>query len=204
LLELDHCANAAVLVDAQGEAVDYAGILPIFYTKISGAYFRIALDDITEHFPKQLGMPQQIIVRAGKRSFVVRRLPDGYALIVVLRRQAFRISARAIATCERALIQEAGWPAPRQRRPIWYPVEVTTGLANRRRPVQMRTGSKWQGVEVLGSIVGLGRERGYRCRLRSGAELTLVREPAGAWYADEQVGEEDDPGTASAKGPLRE
>src|SRR6266496_4764941 len=73
LLELDHCANAAVLVDAQGEAVDYAGILPIFYTKISGAYFRIALDDITEHFPKQLGMPQQIIVRAGKRSFVVRR-----------------------------------------------------------------------------------------------------------------------------------
>ena len=45
----------------------------------------------------------------------------------------------------------------------------------------------WQRVEVLGSVVGLGRERGYRCHVRSVAEFTLVREPAGVWYADEPI-----------------
>jgi hypothetical protein len=27
-------------------------------------------------------------------------------------------------------------------------------------------------------------ERGFRVRLDSGAEVTLVREPSGCWYAD--------------------
>ncbi len=187
LLDLDHCADAAVLVDSQGEAVDYAGTLPVFYTKISGAYLRIILDELMQRLPKNVGVPQDLIIRGSRRSFLVRRLPDGYALIVVLRRQAFRVSPRALAISERALSREAGWPAPRQVGPAWYPVEVATGLANRRRPLRMRIGSEWQGIEVLGSVVGLGRDRGYRCRLRSGAELTLVREPAGTWYTDEQI-----------------
>jgi hypothetical protein len=53
----------------------------------------------------------------------------------------------------------------------------------------MLAGATWQRIEVLGRVMGLGRELGYRCRLRSGAELTLVREPAGTWYADELVDE---------------
>jgi hypothetical protein len=72
---------------------------------------------------------------------------------------------------------------------MWHPVHVETAFSNRRRPHRMLAGSTWQRIEVLGSLVGLGRERGYRCRLRSGAELTLVREPAGTWYADELVGD---------------
>jgi hypothetical protein len=41
-------------------------------------------------------------------------------------------------------------------------------------------------LEVLGSVMGLAtRERGFRVRLDSGIELTLVREAGGFWYADD-------------------
>jgi hypothetical protein len=43
-------------------------------------------------------------------------------------------------------------------------------------------------VDVLGALVGLGpRERGFRVRLPSGHEMTLVRERLGQWFADEHV-----------------
>ena len=35
--------------------------------------------------------------------------------------------------------------------------------------------------------VGIARELGYRVRTPSGLEFTLVREPGGFWYADENV-----------------
>jgi hypothetical protein len=184
LLELGPTILAAVLVDGEGEAVDYAGVLTPFYTKIAGAHLRIVLDQVASVRP-----PTQILVRSVRKSFLVRPLPDGYALIVVLKRHGFGISPRALAITERALSQEARWPMAEHRGPTWYPVDVETAYRNRRRPLRMLAGSTWQRVEVLGSIVGLGRDRGYRCRLRSGAEVTLVREPAGSWYADELIDE---------------
>jgi hypothetical protein len=117
-------------------------------------------------------------------------MADDHALIVLLKRNVFGISPRAVAIAERELSAEAGWPPPLQEGPIWHPVEVETARPVRHRPVRVRAGSKWQRVDVLGKVVGLNREKGYRCRLRSGAELTLVREPAGTWYADEQIDEE--------------
>ena len=128
-------------------------------------------------------------MRGVRRSFLARPLPEGYALVIVLKRHEFVVSFRAIAVAEHGLGLEAGWPPTSERGPAWHPVDVETGYRNRRRPLRMLAGSTWQHIEVLGSLVGLGRERGYRCRLRSGAELTLVREPAGTWYADELVDE---------------
>jgi hypothetical protein len=61
----------------------------------------------------------------------------------------------------------------------------------------MKTGDTWEPLEVLGSVVertinpsarerpGYAREKGYRCRLQGGAEITLVREPTGVWFADQ-------------------
>jgi hypothetical protein len=191
LLDLAPGISSAVLVDAEGEAVDYAGVLPEFDAKVAAAYFRIVLDEASVCLSSTLGPPQHVIVRARKRSFLVRSLPDGYALVIILKRNAFGISFRAIDISERELCKEAGWTMPPSRAPSWYPVEIET-TPDRRRPSRMRTNAAWEGIEVLGSVVGLGREKGYRCRLRSGAELTLVREPAGMWYADERIDQKDE------------
>jgi hypothetical protein len=198
-LELEPAALGAVLVDGEGEAVDYAGALTPFDIKVTGAHLRIVLDQVgafahpvdaksrSRGQGGSMGRPTQIIVRGVRRSFLARPLSEGYALVIVLKRHGFVISARAIAVSERRLASEAGWPMSAEAGPRWHPVHVETTFGNRRRPLRMLAGSTWQSVEVLGSLVGLGRERGYRCRLRSGAELTLVREPAGTWYADELV-----------------
>jgi hypothetical protein len=199
LLDLAPGVSSAVLVDPEGEAVDYAGVLPEYDAKVAGAYFRIVLDEASACLSAKLGSALHVVVRARKRSYLVRSLPDGYALVVILKRNAFGISFRAIDISERELCQEAGWPAPLSRGISWYPVEIETAPPDRRRPSRMRTNADWERVEVLGSIVGLGRERGYRCRLRSGAELTLVREPAGMWYADERIDQKDDEPSASPK-----
>ena len=43
----------------------------------------------------------------------------------------------------------------------------------------------WHEVQVIGRVAGLLRgERGYRVRTEDGAEMTLVRERLGRWYAD--------------------
>jgi hypothetical protein len=193
LLELEPSVLAAVLVDAEGEAVDYAGALTSFDTKVAGAHFRIVLEQMgafdpvgTARGPRPF---RQIMVRGARRTFLARSLSDGYALVLVLKRHGFGVSARAMALAERALSVEAGWPVPEPEGRTWYPVQIETAPNDRRRPERILIESIWHGVEVLGSVVGLGRDRGYRCRLRSGVELTLVREPAGTWYADESVEE---------------
>ncbi len=44
----------------------------------------------------------------------------------------------------------------------------------------------WSGIEVIGTFAGAAdRERGYRIRLESGAEMTLIRERDGLWFVDE-------------------
>ena len=58
---------------------------------------------------------------------------------------------------------------------------------------------------MLGRLAPLGpRERGWRVRLENGAEVTLVREPGGHWYADEALESLFTPTPAmSARAPLR-
>ena len=186
-------ATAAVLIDPEGETVDYASALSSYYTKVAAANLRVVLDEIAESWRRMLpGDPlAQIILRARRQSFFVRPLPDGYALALVLRHRAFTVSSRAVALAACRLAREAGWSAPPEETLPWHPADVETSRAGRFRPLQMKTGDTWEPVEVLGSVVGRAgdrsrvKEKGYRCRLQGGAEITLVRETTGIWFADQ-------------------
>ena len=192
-------ATAAVLVDGEGETVDYASELVPFYARVAAAHLRIVTGDVQRALDPSHGSTHEITIRCKGRTFFVRSLPDGYALVVVLKRRAFSISPRALAIAERDLSKEAGWPAPAPQSPFWHPIEVEPSATNRTRPHRVRVQSSWQSVDVLGALVGLRHQRGYRCRLASGAELTLIREAGGAWYADELIlddeGSRPPPGT---------
>jgi hypothetical protein len=192
-------ALAAALVDMEGETVDYWGALDPFDIKIAAAHLQIELGQLAR-FGK-LGTVKSLMIRGARRSFIARVLPDDYALVLVLgRRAGFTASRRAFDVCEAAIKLEAGWsraPSP------WYVVEVTRD--RRGRPARLRWPSpssslpshdkgkkarlgRGVAAEVLGTLAGLQpRERGYRVRLATGKEVTLVREAGGFWYADESL-----------------
>ncbi|AUX21825.1 hypothetical protein SOCEGT47_023140 [Sorangium cellulosum] len=175
-------AQAAALVDFEGETIDYAGRLDPFDVKVSAAHWQIVL---TEVAGSPIGAPRQLTVRAHRRSYIVRQLQPGYALVIVLHpRAAFAASPRALEEADARLCAEAGWATSRTTR--WYCVDVETDASDRGRPARLRGAGGWQPVEVMGSMVGLGpREKGFRIRLPSGAEMLLVRERMGRWFADE-------------------
>ena len=187
MLWLEPRAIAAVLIDCEGETVDYASALPGYYTKVAAAYLRVVIDDIAGARHLLQGELSHAVVAGRYRSFYVHPLPDGYALILVLRRWSSRVSARAVALTHCRLAKEAGWRAPPEETLPWHPVDVEAHAVHRHRPFQMKAGDGWEQLEVLGSVVGLTgeREKGYRCRLLGGAEITLVREATGVWFADQ-------------------
>jgi len=190
-------AISAALVDEEGECVDYTGTTDPFDLKVAAAHFSIVLCDTASRLGP-LGAPRTILVRSERKTFLVHALPERYAMIVILRARAgFASSARAIGLCERALAAEAGWPAPAG--PVWHPIRVE---CEARRPARMAADSsgpravherssgapRMHAVEVLGSLVlADARERGFRVRLDTGVEVTVVREAGGRWYADEAI-----------------
>jgi hypothetical protein len=185
LIEATPGALGAVLVDGLGESVDYAGNLETFDVKVAGAHMQLEFRRVVEELKGALGVVRQVTVRARSRSYVARELPDGYLLVVVLGRCAgFGISPRAIAQAEFDLRAEGGWQPPRgQER--WVHARVQACTRDRRRPERVYLGEQWHNVQVIGSVVGLQKgERGYRVRTDDGAEMTLVRERLGRWYAD--------------------
>jgi hypothetical protein len=177
-------AFAAVLVDSQGECVDYAGRGLPFDLRVAAAHWRIVLDEIGR---STLGRPISLTVRGTKKSYLCHVLPDDYALVVLLSRRAgFVPVGRAVASCVRALHFEARWPPP-QSVAAWFPVKVTCDRSRRPRAARLPGGPRHT-LEVLGAVVGLAkRDRAFRVRLDSGLELTLVREPGNFWYADEAL-----------------
>jgi hypothetical protein len=175
-------ARGAALVDFEGETVDYAGGVDPFEMKVAAAHWQIVLSEVDE---TPFAVPIQIVVRAARRSYVLRRVNTEYAIVVVLHaRAAFAVSERALAEAETALSNEAGWA--RKNRPAWFGVSVQT--TSDHRPSELFVIDAWQPIEVMGSVVGLHeRERGFRVRLASGAEMMLIRERNGLWFCDEPV-----------------
>lgn len=175
-------ARGAALVDFEGETVDYAGSLDPFELKVAAATWQIVLAEIAE---TALDEPRQIVVRAKRVSYVLRRANQDYAIILQLHpRAAFAVSERALAEAETALASEAGWS--HRNRPAWFGVSVQTGAEHR--PMELFVADEWQPIDVMGAVVGLGeRERGYRVRLPSGVEMMLVRERSGLWFCDEPI-----------------
>lgn len=181
-------SHAAAIVDSQGETVDYAGRGDPFDLRVAAAHLQLVLQGIARF--GALGEPRWIVVKGARKSVAATALPDGYALALLLRsRSAFTISTRALAACQRALAQEAGWAAPTSRDGVlrsWFPVTVETD--RRGRPIRVLTKSGTVALEVLGAVMGLSvRERGFRVRTSNGSELNLVREAGPRWYADEPV-----------------
>jgi hypothetical protein len=203
-------AYAAALVDLEGETVDYVGRAGSFELRVAAAEVRLALDQVAHAMPG--GHARWMIVRGARKTISARALPEGYAVVLLLRRRAgFTASRRAFATCERELAVEAGWtlpgvtarpaladvvPAPGAGRPRlaepslaaldgpWWPVAVDVDRRGRPRRVRIARERAVE-LEVLGAVVGLARsEQGFRVRTLAGEEVTLVREARRCWYAD--------------------
>jgi hypothetical protein len=156
----------------------------------------VVIDELRLRAP--LEQTTLLTLRAAHASYQVHVLPEGYALVLILSRAAgFGGWRRAVTACCIALAEEASWswngrvPSPR-----WYVARVSTDA--RRRPATLLSGGSMRALEVLGAVAsGMApRERGWRVRLETGVEATLVREPGGGWYVD-------DPGALAARGPPR-
>jgi hypothetical protein len=188
-------AHAAALVDFHGETVDYAGRATPFDIRLAAAHWRIVLNELQADSSAH-GLTW-LAVRAARASYLVCALPDRYALVVVLSRAAGFVGwHRAVAACTRALAEEAAWKRLGSHSTAWFPVDVVSDA--RRRPRSVLVAGRPTTVEVLGTVVrhthsplAAGdltlRERGWRVRLDTRFEMTLVREPGGAWYADQML-----------------
>ena len=190
-------AKAAAFVDRQGETVDNSGRIDPFAMRLAAAHWRIVLDEMTRQ--RSFRSVRWLALRAGRASYLLHDLPEGYALIVVLARAAgFFGWRRAVAACILALGEEAGWTSSG---PPWFPVQVIAD--ERRRPSSLRPaeGAPPRPIEVLGTLAGglARRERGWRVRFDTGVEATLVREPGGVWYSDEPPESRDREGGWSRK-----
>jgi hypothetical protein len=177
--------RALAFVDAEGEAVEVAGFGEEFDIKVAGAQWSITLQDFRA---LPIGEIRDVMICAERSSYLVRSLPEGYSLVCVLvPKAAFHVSERALGRCLFELSREAGFESA-VRKPRWHPVEVVPCGKRTARPRRLRGEAGWYDLQVLGAIVGLTRrERGYRVRLENGAEVSLVREPLGMWWSDEQL-----------------
>ncbi len=179
-------AVAGVLVDREGEAVDYAGALDPFTIKVTAAELRLALQLIEAEQASESPQITEMTIRAKDRSFALFALTDGYVLILELVRRSFGVSFRAINEAVHELREEAGLDYV-DRRPDterWLRVEVRTAPGDGRRPEAVWVEGAWNDVEILGHYLLDKREVGYRARLGTGAEMTLVRERLGRWWTD--------------------
>lgn len=178
-------ALGVALVDELGESVDYAGELDAFDIRVASAHLQLEMRLATERIEGRTGRVRTMVVRAAKCSYVVVNLVDGYDLVVVTGRCApFGVSERALSQAEYDIRVEGGWQ-PSKGVDRWMLATVEARRAERWRPKRLLIKGGWHQLEVIGAVVGLARgERGYRVRTQDGAEMTLVREPIGRWFAD--------------------
>lgn len=180
---------AAALVDAEGETVDYAGVLEPYDIKVMAAEWRIVLAVVEESKIPLLQGVSSMSVRAKGRSYLIEAMPDGYAIALRLPRHSFNVSRRALSQAVRELGHEAGIELPEARTQLnWARVFVRTPHADDKlRPDAIWLGDRWSPITILGRYQArdlLRSERGYLARLVTGAEVFLVREPLGVWFID--------------------
>ena len=187
LAELCHATGSrcAALVDLEGETVDYFGAGEPFDIRILAAEWRLVLAQV-QHSTR-LGDVFEMMIRAKHKSFWLESFPLGYALVVQLGRRATGLSRRALSQARRDLCREAGFDLNDHRGEAWVRVLVKEEPGASRRPVAMALAEHSHYVTVLGRVTShTHKERGYRIRLSTGEERTLVREPLGHWYLEEE------------------
>ncbi|MCA9615752.1 MAG: hypothetical protein KC586_23510 [Myxococcales bacterium] len=176
---------AAVLVDVDGECVDYCSALPPFDAKVAGAHLRVIVDDV-RRFMERIGgaEPSRIEIHGSERDLVARRLGDGYLLVVVTNAtgtdQALLADVESVAE---ALRSEAGLSTPG-----WDP---TADLE-----VHVRRATGWEfaprafvedgRTHEIASVLGRWEESGplagdhlvcFRVQTEGGTEATLAYDP---------------------------
>lgn len=184
----DSGALAAALVDAEGETVDYAGLLEPYEIKVAAAEWRLVLEVVRGARLPGFQHVGSVTVRAARRSFLIEALPDGYAIALCLPQHHFNVSRRALAQATRELGHEAGLVLPKKRGQMaWARVKVRVPPGPGRRPDAIWLAGAWSPLTILGRYQArdLSRsELGFLARLISGAEVFLVREPLGVWFID--------------------
>lgn len=182
-------AHAAALVDKEGETVDYAGRISPYEIRVAAAELRLVLAFTRTADVPGFPIVNEIRIRTGQRSYAIVGLGDGYAIVLELVRHSFSLSSRAVLQATRELESEAGIESVlRPGASRWLRVRVRPSPQDARRPEAIWLDGAWQPVTVLGRYrTGdlARRERGYLARLANGAELSLVREPLGVWFADD-------------------
>lgn len=178
-------ARCAALVDQEGETVDYGGEGDPFDIRILAAEWRLAFAR-AEHTSK-LGAVSEMMIRARDKSFLIVAFPLGYALVVQMARRSTGLSLRALNQARRELYKEAGFSADGHDE-VWLRVRVKEEPGVTRRPLAVSVEAESQYVTVLGRLKSAVKsERGFRIRLGSGEERTLVREPFGHWYLEQET-----------------
>jgi hypothetical protein len=177
-------ALAVALVDGEGETVDYAGKLSPFDTRVAAAEWRLVLKLLQTSRIAAFHDTQEMLVRARDRSYGAFALSEGYALVLVLPRFMFSLSRRALVEASHELEAETSLSAPFPKSEHWVRVEVRTTPSGRPDTVWYEGG--WLRITIVGRLQShdLSRgETGYFTRLSSGADLLLVRERLGRWFA---------------------
>lgn len=183
-------AYACAFVDEEGECIEYVGAVDPYHIKVAGARLRVVLAMLDE--TRSLGQAHTLLVRGARESFLLQRVLDQYALVVLFSRGAgFVRASRGLAAAQRQIVEECGSKYTGER---WYPARFT--LDGRGRPTVWHRQAPGltdvaddERVEVVGSVVGLPRgERGYRLRTTDGGEITAIRERSRVWYTDDRFG----------------
>ncbi len=188
LLERLPGALGAVLVDRDGEAVDWAGRLDGFDVKVAAAHLRLLYSETVAQpaLLAEAGPPREIVVRCACRTYALRMLPEGYGVAVTLARGAFPVARPMLAWAAEALALEAGLT---RKGPAQTPIDVAVGAHSPDVPTSLRhPRGEWQRLEILGSF----RDRealGHRVRLHDGAEVNITRDARGDWWSDTLIPE---------------
>lgn len=185
LVEAVQGVLGAALVDDQGECVDYSGALRAYEIRLVAAHAQIELRNASYKLSETCGTVRSITIYARKQTIYAARIVEDYSLILIfMGANPPYVSHRALAQAEFDICREGGWPTtPITER--WIHLSVESSPDGRSRPCRIQLESLWYDVDVIGIVVGLSPgERGFRVRTRQGAEMTLVRERHGRWYAD--------------------
>jgi hypothetical protein len=185
----DTGAVTAALVDAEGETVDYSGTIDPFETKVAAAEWRLVYSTLAQSTVPDWADTHELFVRAQTRSYALIALSEGYALVLELSRHCAKLSTRSLGRAVRAISAEAGLRVPRRFVGVecWHRVRVRPSADDPKRPAWLWHDAMWHEVTILGLYRDRDfrrHDRGYRARLANGAELFLVREPLGRWYAE--------------------
>ncbi len=90
-------AVGAALVDAEGETVDYAGAMDPFDIKVAAAEWAVVLVLLKSSRVPAWADTETLVIRGGRKSYFVRALVDGYAIVLQLLPHAFGISHRGVS-----------------------------------------------------------------------------------------------------------